>query len=185
MKNKIREEMKQRRKAMTPEDAFEKSQSAQKIFLESEQYKKAKSVMLYIPLGKEVETTDIIRDAFSSGKNVLVPVTDNETYEISAYRITESTEFEKGTFSVKEPKEKVSFDKNEIDVVLVPGIAFDRLGGRVGFGKGCYDKFLKKTNAVKIGFCYDFQLVDYIETNSNDISMDYIITEKGIIRGKL
>lgn len=185
MKNKIREEMKQKRKAMNPEDAFEKSQSAQKILLENPMYKIAKSVMLYIPLGKEVDTSGIINDALKRGKNVLVPVTDSETYEISAYRITENSEFEKGTFSVFEPKDKESFDKNEIDVIIVPGIAFDRNGGRVGFGKGCYDKFLKNTKAIKIGFCYDFQLADRIETDANDISMDYIITEKEIIRGKL
>lgn len=185
MKNKIREEMKRKRKSMNLEDVFQKSQSVQKCFLEIEQYKNAKSVMVYISLGNEVDTTEIIRDAFSSGKNVLVPVTDSETYEISAHKITVTTEFEKGTFSVKEPKERVCFDKNEIDVVVVPGIAFDRHGGRIGFGKGCYDKFLKGTKAIKIGFCYDFQLVEHIETESNDVSMDYIITEKEIIRGKI
>ena len=93
--------------------------------------------------------------------------------------------FEKGTFSVLEPKERVCLDKNNIDVVLVPGIAFDRCGGRVGFGKGCYDKFLKDINAIKIGFCYDFQLLEHINTDSTDVTMDFIITEKEIIRGKL
>ncbi len=184
MKNKIREEMKQKRRNMTAEEAFEKSRTAQKIFLESEQYKKAKSVMLYLPLGNEVDTSSIIKAALYSGKNVLVPVTHSETFEISAYKITEKTEFENGTFSVKEPKEKVEFDASKIDVVLVPGIAFDRFGGRVGFGKGCYDKFLKNMKAVKIGFCYDFQLIRHIETDNNDVTMDYIITEKEFIRGK-
>ncbi len=185
MKNRIRKEMKEKRKSMSQAEVDEKSGLAQKIFIESEQYKKAKSVMLYIPLGNEINTSVIISDAFASGKNVLVPITDSETFEISAYKITENTEFEKGTFSVKEPKEKVRFDKSEIDVVLVPGVAFDRAGGRVGFGKGCYDKFLKHIKAIKIGFCYDFQLIDYIETDNNDINMDYIITEKEFLRGKL
>ncbi len=177
--------MKLKRRNMKPEEAIEKSRMAQKIFLESEQYKNAKSVMLYIPLGNEVDTSGIISDALASGKNVLVPVTDRETFEITAYKITEETVFEKGTFSVTEPKEKLSFDASKIDVALVPGIAFDRFGGRVGFGKGCYDKFLDDIKAVKIGFCYDFQLVSHIETDSNDIAMDFIITEKEFIRGKL
>lgn len=185
MKSKIREEMKNNRRNMTVEEVLLKSEQAQNLFLQSRQYNTAKSVMVYIPLGNEVNTSKIIEDAFKSGKNVLVPVTDSETYEISAYQITKDTEFEKGTFSVNEPKEKVFFDKNNIDVVLVPGIAFDRLGGRVGFGKGCYDKFLKGTKAVKIGFCYDFQLIDRIETSETDISMDYIITEKEFLRGNL
>ncbi|MBQ7986559.1 MAG: 5-formyltetrahydrofolate cyclo-ligase [Clostridia bacterium] len=185
MKNKIREEMKQKRRNMMPEEVFEKSQMAQKIFLESEQYKNAKAIMLYLPLGNEVDTKAIINNAFSLEKKVLVPVTDSKTFEITAFKITEGMEFEKGTFSVKEPKERISFELSKIDVVLVPGIAFDRDGGRIGFGKGCYDKFLKGIKAVKIGFCYDFQLVDSIETDENDVSMDYVITEKEIIRGKL
>jgi len=183
MKNKIREEMKQKRRNMKPETVSEKSWMAEKIFLESELYKGAKSVMLYIPLGNEVDTSNIINDALKQGKTVLVPVTDSESYDLTACQITECTEFSKGTFSVKEPKEKVVFDKSKIDVVLVPGVAFDSFGGRIGFGKGCYDRFLSGTNAVKIGFCYDFQLVDRTETDSNDIAMDYIITEKEIIRG--
>ena len=180
MKNKIRKEMIQKRKALKAEEVFEKSMLAQEIFLESEIYKKAESVMLYIPLRNEVDTSIIMSDAFDTGKNVLVPVTDSETYEISAYKITKSTEFEKGTFSVKEPKERLPFDASEIDVVLVPGVAFDRFGGRVGFGKGCYDKFLEKLSVLKIGFCYDFQLLNRIKTDKNDVNM-----EKEIIRGKL
>lgn len=182
MKNIIREEMKQVRRNMTQKEVLGKSEQAQKIFLGTEQYKNAKSVMLYIPLGNEVNTSGIISDALKKGKKVLVPVTDSETYEISAYKITENTQFEKGTFSVFEPKEKVCFDKNNIDVVLVPGVAFDRTGGRVGFGKGCYDKFLQDINAIKIGFCYDFQLLEYINTDSTDVAMDYIITEKEFLK---
>lgn len=177
--------MKVKRRNMEFAEVMQKSNLAQNIFLESEQYKKAKSVMLYMPLGNEVSTFEIINDGIKQGKNILVPITDKDTFEISAYRITEDTEFEKGTFSVSEPKEKESFDASEIDVVLVPGIAFDRDGGRIGFGKGCYDKFLKGIKAVKIGFCYDFQLVSHIETESKDVNMDYIITEKEFIRGKL
>ena len=64
----------------------------------------------------------------------------------------------------------------------MPGIAFDKHGARVGFGKGCYDKFLAKTQAVKVGFCYDFQLCDEIETDKHDILMDYLVSEKGILK---
>lgn len=177
--------MKQKRRNMNPEEVLKRSRTAQNIFLKSNQYQNAKSVMLYIPIGNEIDTSELMKDAFKSGKDVLVPVTNSETFEISAYKITEKTEFEKGTFSVKEPKEKVSFDASDIDVVLVPGIAFDRSGGRVGFGKGCYDKFLKNIKAVKVGFCYDFQITDYIDTDTNDVTMDYIITEKEFIRGNL
>lgn len=185
MKNEIRKEMKQKRSEMDEREVTEKSQSAAKIFLESEIYKNASSVMLYMPLGNEISTLEIISDAFGRGKDVLVPVTDSNTFDITACKITENTEFEKGVFSLTEPKDRLPFYSSEIDVVLVPGIAFDRTGGRIGFGKGCYDKFLKGIKAIKIGFCYDFQLVGNIEVDETDINMDFIITEKEIIRGKL
>lgn len=185
MKNKIREEIKEKRKIMNPEEVREKSSLAQKMFLEWDRYKKAKTVMLYMPLGNEVNTLEIINDALLKEKNVLVPVTDRETFEISAYKITDNTEFEKGAFLINEPKEKIPYDSSKIDLVLVPGITFDRAGGRIGFGKGCYDKFLKDTKAIKVGFCYDFQVIEHFETSKTDINMDYIVTEKEIIRGKL
>ena len=65
-------------------------------------------------------------------------------------------------------------------MILIPGIGFDKCGARIGFGKGCYDMFLPQTNAVKIGFCFNFQLVDKIPADCHDINMDLIITESGI-----
>jgi len=66
--------------------------------------------------------------------------------------------------------------------VIVPGIAFDKAGSRIGFGKGCYDMFLDGLNAVKIGFCYDFQVMDEIPSDDHDIRMDFLVTEKGVLR---
>jgi 5-formyltetrahydrofolate cyclo-ligase len=181
MKSKIREEMKMKRKAMPKEVVLAKSLMAQSVFLDSDIYREAETLMLYIPLGNETSTLDIIEKAYDDGKTVLVPVTDSKTYELTAHEITRDTEFEKGMFSVTEPREKVPFDTSRIDVVLVPGIAFSRDGSRIGFGKGCYDKFLKDTEVLKVGFCYDFQITDEVYADSFDIEMDYLITEKEFI----
>lgn len=137
--------------------------------------------MLYMPLGNEVLTQKMIENAFADGKTVLVPVTDGETFEISAHKIEQDTKFEEGVFSLKEPKFKKLFDKYKIDVVLVPGVAFSRRGTRIGFGKGCYDRFLKECKATKVGFCYEFQLTEKIISDSFDIDMNYIVTEKEFI----
>ena len=137
--------------------------------------------MLYMPLGNEVLTQKMIENAFADGKTVLVPVTDGETFEISAHKIEQDTKFEVGVFSLKEPKFKELFDKDKIDVVLVPGVAFSRRGTRIGFGKGCYDRFLKECKATKVGFFYEFQLTEKIISDSFDIDMNYIVTEKEII----
>lgn len=184
MKSQIRDEMKNMRKALDKTVVLEKSQSAQKIFLESKIYQDSKVLMLYMPLGNEVSTLEIIKNAFDDGKTVLVPVTDSSTFEITAHKISKETEFEKGVFSLCEPKYKEQFDKDKIDVVIVPGVAFSRNGSRIGFGKGCYDKFLKNCTATKVGFCYDFQITNEFENDEFDVEMDYIVTEKEIINCK-
>lgn len=184
MKNEIRKQMKMRRNALDDREVLTKSRNASKIFLESDIYKQSKNLMLYMPLGNEISTLEIIKDALEISKTVLVPVTDKKTFEITAHKISKDTHFTKGVFSLTEPTQKFVFDKEKIDTIVIPGIAFDKIGGRIGFGKGCYDSFLKNTSAIKVGFCYDFQLLGKIETDPHDIGMDYILTEKELINCK-
>lgn len=89
-------------------------------------------------------------------------------------------DLKKGAYGILEPSVVKTADEKDIDVILVPGLAFDRHGGRMGFGKGYYDRLLETSIAVKIGLCYDFQLFDTIPTESHDVPMDFIITEKEI-----
>ena len=135
-------------------------------------------------LGNETDTTDIIKQAFKDEKDVIFPVTDAETATITAFYADEKTSVKQGGFSVFEPQNTKQADASDIDVVIVPGIAFDKTGGRIGFGKGCYDKFLQNTNAIKIGFCYEFQLYDSLPGEEHDVKMDYIITEEKLISCK-
>ena len=181
MKNEIRKVYKLKRSSMDKAEVLEKSKKACKIFLKSDLYENAKTIMLYMPLGNETDTTDIINKAFADGKKVAFPVTDEESGEITPCYATAETVFEKGAFSVNEPCGNDVADAEDIEVVLVPGIAFDKNGSRIGFGKGCYDRLLKNTDAVKVGFCYDLQLCDNIPNEQFDIKMDYIITDNGII----
>ena len=180
MKNEIRLKIKELRKNMAENEVNQKSFFASEFFLKSDFYKNAKCIMLYKRLGNETDTSKIINQAICDKKALVFPVTDEKSGKITPYYADESTEFKLGGFSVSEPKNSEIANPQDIDVVLVPGIAFDKFGARVGFGKGCYDMFLIKTNAVKIGFCYDFQLCDKIPADDHDITMDYIITESGI-----
>ena len=179
MKNQIRKEMKARRAAMTKEEVAQKSMTAADAFLKSEIYKNAETIMLYMPLGNETDTSEIIKAAFADEKRLVLPVTDEKTGEITPVFFEETSVLEKGGFSIREPKNSHIAEKSAIDVVIVPGIAFDKRGARVGFGKGCYDMFLKDMQTVKIGFCYDFQLVGEIPSEEHDIKMDFVVTEKG------
>ena len=182
MKNEIRKEFKKKRASMEKTEVAEKSRVACDLFLKSEIYKNARVIMAYMPLGNETDTSYIIKKAFEDGKRLAFPVTDEQSGEITPCFAFADSNFEKGAFSVIEPADKIVANGEDIDVVIVPGIAFDKKGARVGFGKGCYDRFLNKTNAVKVGFCYSFQLCDDIPADSYDIQMDFLITENEIIK---
>lgn len=184
MKSEIRKANKIKRASMEKAEVLEKSSKACAVFLKSEIYKDVKQIMLYMPLGNETDTTDIISKAFADGKKVIFPITDAETGEITPCYADENTQFTKGAFSVNEPRDMNVADVTEVDVILVPGIAFDRSGSRIGFGKGCYDRLLTNTSAVKVGFCYEFQLCDKIPSEEHDVKMDYIITENVTINCK-
>lgn len=181
-KEEIRKKFKQKRGEMDKSEASEKSLAAAKAFLSAEFYKSAKQLMLYMPLGNETDTTLIIKEAFRDEKLVLVPSTDGKSGEITPCFITQNTEFAKGAFSVKEPIQKEKADMSKTDVVLVPGIAFDKTGARIGFGKGCYDILLKDCSAIKVGFCYSYQICNELPAEKHDIRMDYLVTEKGIFK---
>ena len=181
-KTKIRKENKILRSKLTKDEVREKSERASKIFLQSDIYKKSRELMLYMPLGNESDTKAIIEKAFFDGKKVIFPVTDEKSGIITPYYSKEDTEFSKGGFSVFEPLGCEIANEKNIDVIIVPGIAFSKNGARIGFGKGCYDKLLKNTDAIKIGYCYSFQLYEEIPTDTYDIPMDYIISEDGMIK---
>lgn len=138
--------------------------------------------MIYMPIQNEADTAAILEDIFKRGKRAAVPVIENDNM-YAAY-ITGNTSFRAGKFNISEPEDIKYAEKPEIDLIAVPGIAFDRRGGRIGFGKGFYDRFLKGTNAQKAALCYDFQITETAFSDNYDIPMDYIVTETGIISTK-
>ena len=179
-KDEIRKVNKEKRAQMTKEEVLEKSHRASEAFLKSDLYKRSAQIMLYLPLGNELDVSEVLKRALGDKKTVLVPSTDPERFEITPLKVEGESEFRKGTFSVLEPKVKIKGDIKKTDVVIVPGIAFDKSGARVGFGKGCYDKLLGKSDATFVGACFDFQISSEIEIEKTDIKMDFLMTESGI-----
>lgn len=163
----LRREMIEKRKALS----LKNGEVFVNIIKELECYKKAKTVMLYMPIKGEADVTGLLGDE----KLFLAPVTEGD--EMYACRVGEMV---KGAFGVPEPFDKTPFDKKDIDLVIVPGVAFDKEGNRMGFGKGYYDRFLKDMKAVKAGVCHAFQLMDKIPSAPHDVKMDMIVTERGI-----
>lgn len=182
IKEEIRKINKQKRNNLSKNEAYSKSDGICLVFLESDIYKNSNVIMLYKEIGNEVSTKAIYDKIIEDKKIAVYPKTVNG--KIIPLMVDEKTEFEKGEFSINVPKKNKLAEIEKIDAVIVPGIAFDKRGARVGFGKGCYDEFLKKTNALKIGCCYDFQIEEYIKEDSHDIFMDYLLCEKEIIECK-
>lgn len=181
-KEQIRLEIKSLRKNMLSGEVTEKSEKAVEQFLKSEIYKNSKTIMLYVAIGNETDTAKLISSAMAEGKKTVFPVTDAESGIITPYFARTDTVFKKGAFSVEEPQQTRIADISTIDTVVVPGIAFDRKGARIGFGKGCYDMFLQNSSAVKVGLCYEFQLLEKNFSESHDIKMDYIVTENELLK---
>lgn len=166
-KAEIRREMIAKRKELD----LKNGEMFTKLIRELDCYKEAKVVMLYMPIKGEADVTGLLED----DKLFLTAVTKGE--DMYACPLGE---MEEGAFGVMEPKEKTEFDKEKIDMVIVPGVVFDKKGNRAGYGKGYYDRFLKDMKALKVGVCHSFQLVDEIESEEHDVKMDMIVTEMDV-----
>ena len=142
-------------------------------------------IMVYLDFKNEVKTDYIISYCLLHNKKVYVPICIPETHELCISRITDLNELHSGHFGIREPKtEYVRLsDSHLIDLVLVPGVALDSAGNRIGFGAGYYDRFMKRLRpkAVKAALAYSFQVVDTIPSDEYDIPADYIVTEKDTI----
>lgn len=169
------------RKSMTDNEIAEKSRRAAENFCNTEEFHSAETVFIYISLPKEVATADIIAECFRCGKRVVVPVT--EKGEISLCLLENMENLTIGEFGISEPSEK-RFWQGRVDIAVIPGLGFDRDGGRMGFGKGCYDKFLAENECIKVGLCFDAMMQEKIVTEAHDVPMDIVITETEIWRKK-
>ncbi len=136
------------------------------------------SILLYHSLPDELSTLDFI-EKWHSRKRFFLPRVNGLNLEILPY---DKSRLHLGAFNIEEPEGDNTTDITHIDMVVVPAVAYDRKGNRIGRGKGYYDRLLNNTRAIKIGVAYDFQLVDEIDAEPHDVAVDYVITQRGIIR---
>lgn len=178
-KNELREYMKNLRGSISIEEKDKKDRSIFNKVVNNKQYIEAETIMVYVSFGLEVDTISIIKNALDNNKIVCVPKIINKKDGMKAVKIEKLEDLIKNKFGILEP---LSFDKEingkDIDLFLVPGLAFDKNGGRIGYGAGYYDRFLKnsKDNSLKIGLAYDFQVIDNVPMAENDIYLDIIIS---------
>lgn len=172
--------MREKRRLLTADEVTEKSAEIRENLFSLDCFKNVKTVCTFISAFNEPNTTAIIERLWSEGRRVIVPITDTENTTLILSYIESMTDLEKGAFGILEPTAIKPAKESDIGAVLVPGLAFDKSGGRMGFGKGYYDRLLEKTTAKKIALCYDFQLFDKIPTEAHDVPMDIIVTEEKI-----
>ena len=143
-------------------------------------FKNSNCIGFYYSLKTEVFTSNMIQKTLDLGKNVCLPKIDRESKTMNFHTIDGIENLKKNHLDISEPVNGEIC--TNIDVVIVPGIAFDKSGNRLGFGSGYYDKFLNLHASIyKIALAFDFQLIDTIDIQEHDVPMDLIITENRII----
>ncbi|MBN1645406.1 5-formyltetrahydrofolate cyclo-ligase [Candidatus Woesearchaeota archaeon] len=149
-----------------------------------DEYKNLRTLSCYISIEDEVETRWLIKEMLRDGKELSIPYIDVHSHKMRMGIIKDLKEehMQIGEYDIPEPSLKEGIEPNEIELIIVPGLAFDGHCNRLGRGKGYYDAFLQETRGVKIGLAFDSQVIATVPHDKNDIPMDMIITEKRIIR---
>ncbi len=161
----------------------EKSLRIYRRLIDMPAYQRARRIACYVSIKNEVDTRTVIQKTIGSGKQVGVPVTREEG-SMDFQAILGLSDLRPVHYGLREPvpdPQKVLLP-HTIDLILVPGSAFDLFGHRIGSGGGYYDRFLVQTEAVRIGLSYGFQIIDRVPAEPHDVKMDLIITENEIIR---
>ena len=181
-KAQIRKRIIQVRNQMLSEDVSQKSSLIAQKVLKTPEYEEADNVLLYADYRHEVMTREIFDDAVLRKKKVFFPKS-NEDGTMEFYQVVSVKQLESGYKGIKEPvvdeQYLYHFKSSEDTLIIVPGVAFDAKGYRVGYGKGFYDRFLKDKRQITVmGLCFSSQVVEEIPYDEHDIKMDKIITEE-------
>ena len=170
----LRKEIREKKRAMTVEQVEEASARLAKLFLSSEAYQNAKTIYGYLPYNQEVRTVPMLEKALRDGKQVAVPKVYGE--EMRFILMEDLSKVETGYAGIPEPIADGPIAQDPTALVLMPGLAFDKEGHRIGYGGGFYDRFLEKEpNHPTVALCYDFQMLPHLETDAHDIPVDLVI----------
>ena len=186
-KETLREEIKNNREKLSREEVEEKSKSIKEKLFSLPEFQSASTVAFYAALKKsnEVETEEMIKDALNLGKRVLVPITDLVENKIVLSEIKRFDDLAPGAFDILEPVAELRkiLPYEAVRFAIVPGIAFDLNGHRIGYGLGYYDKFLSILTkyVTKVGLAFELQILEKLPNEDYDIRLDKIITEERII----
>jgi 5-formyltetrahydrofolate cyclo-ligase len=180
-KKKLRRDLLEKRKSLPSSVCQEKSSLILKVLLSEKAFADASSVALYFPVNGEVDTRGIFKKCIDLEKKVFFPKTRGS--DLIFLRTRNIEELTHGAFAIPEPTTDTECARSdELDLVLVPGVAFDLSGNRIGYGKGFYDRFLKDIpRQTRFGLAYRFQVLESVPSHKTDVKTGRIITEDGAI----
>lgn len=177
-KKSLREKYTRVRDNLSPEEIKAKSTSICKKTSSLENFLTAKSVALYISINNEVDTKDLVDFCFELRKSIFLPKADGDVWTFAKF--SKQDKLESGPFGILQP---ILLNPPQfIDVAIIPGVAFDRSGVRLGYGKGVYDRLLADSKAFKIGLGYDFQVLESLPKEAHDLVMDMVVTDTEVIK---
>ncbi|MBQ8359628.1 MAG: 5-formyltetrahydrofolate cyclo-ligase [Oscillospiraceae bacterium] len=173
-KTALRRMIREKKRAMTEDQIVAASERLTQLFLACPQYAQAKTIYGYLPYNQEVRTVPILEQALADGKRVAVPKIYGD--EMRFIYMTDLSKVEKNQWGIPEPVADEPEGDDPTALVLMPGLAFDPAGHRIGYGGGYYDKFLEKEPGhPTVALCYEFQMLPAIETDEYDIPVDCVL----------
>ena len=173
-KTELRREIRARKRAMTEAEIEERSAKLAQLFFASRAYQNAKTIYGYLPYNQEVRTVPMLERALKDGKMVAVPTVYGD--EMKFLYLDDLTAVAKGYAGIPEPIADEPVAHDETALVLMPGLAFDPQGHRIGYGGGFYDKFLAaEPNHPTLALCYEFQMLPKLDVEDHDIPVDMVL----------
>lgn len=170
----LRKQIRELKRQMTPEQIDTASARLAELFYATEYYRNARTIYGYLPYNQEVRTVPILRRALQDGKRVAVPKVYGD--EMRFIYLENLELVEDGYAGIPEPVADEPVAQDATALVLMPGLAFDRQGHRIGYGGGFYDRFLaQEPNHPTVALCYEFQMMDNLETEEFDVSVDCVL----------
>jgi len=184
VKDTLRRELLQRRETLAVTERLKKDKKIKTRFLQLEEFKKAERIFFYASYRAEVDTFIIISEALRMNKKVALPKVYPKEKDMKFYWIRDVQELSPGYWGIPEPDPVEEAYPENADLIVIPAIAFDKRGYRLGYGGGYYDRFLKKVrkDAILIGLAYEEQILDIVPKDEWDIPVSLIVTEERTIR---
>ena len=172
-KKELRRQIREKKRAMTEDEIVSRSARLGELLQQSSVYQQASTIYFYLPYNQEVRTVPMLEQALRDGKKVAVPKVYGD--DMKFLYLTDLTRISKGYAGIPEPIDDEPVAQDETALVLMPGLAFDPQGHRIGYGGGFYDRFLaREPHHPTVALCYEFQMLPRLETEAFDIPVDQV-----------